>query len=270
MAVTYNDYIYSCYNSTSSRTPVAFSMSYGDRVNYQDNQAFEKCMKIDISKDRFEIPCAFKYIVCDVLRSNILSTRPVDVVNIPLIVSRLCTEESKTANPVLKKFFRETDAGTLLCRKKAGGTYYVGGEGIIMYDDLTPLMMFTLEVEKVIVSGRVKYAPVRQILRINPEIYNNSDLMAKHIRTSMIGKILPMKMEWPDEMGVPWSYRRRALRNVNDLFTTPKVNWDFKVVIDDFSDFFNVPSIPDCTFRSENVNKMLSSKYDEIVKLMNI
>jgi hypothetical protein len=88
----------------------------------------------------------------------------------------------------------------------------------------------------------------------------------------MIGKILPMKMEWPDEMGIPlsWSYRRKALRNVNGLFTTSKVNWDFKVVIDDFSDFFNVPSIPDCTFKSENVNKMLSSKYDEIVKLMNI
>jgi hypothetical protein len=139
-----------------------------------------------------------------------------------------------------------------------------------MYDDLTPLMMFTLEVEKVIVNGVVKYAPVRQILRINPEIYNNSDLMAKHIRTNMIGKIIPMKMEWPDDMGVSWSYRRRALKNVNNLFTTRKVNWDFKVVIDDFSDFFNVPSIPDCTFRSENVNKMLSSKYDEIVKLMNI
>lgn len=270
MAITYNDYIYSCYNSTGGRTPVAFSMGYEDRVNYQDNLVFEKCMKIDISKDRFEIPCVFKYIVCNALSSNILSTHPVDVVNIPLIVSKLHTEESKTANPVLRMFFRDTDAGTLLCRKKAGGTYYVGGEGIIMYDDLTPLMMFTLEVEKVIVNGRVKYAPVRQILRINPEIYNNSDLMAKHIRTNMIGKILPMKMEWPDEMGVPWSYRKRALRNVNNLFTTPKVNWDFKIVIDDFSDFFNVPSIPDCTFRSENVNKMLSSKYDEIVELMNI
>ena len=270
MAALYDDYIYSCYNRSRAGIPITLDMCYGDKVNYQDNLVFEKCMKIDISRDKFEIPCAFKYIVCDVLHDNILSTSPVDVVNIPLIVSRLHTEESKTANPVLNKFFRDTYAGTLLCRKKAGGTYYVGGEGIIMYDDLTPLMMFTLEVEKVIVSGRVKYAPVRQILRINPEIYNNSDLMAKHIRTNMIGKILPMKMEWPDEIGVPWSYRRRALRNLNDLFTTPKVNWDFKVVIDDFSDFFSVPSIPDCTFRSENVNKMLSSKYDEIVKLMNI
>ena len=270
MAVTYNDYIYSCYNNVDGGVSDTFSMSYGDVVNYQDNLVFEKCMKIDISKDRFEIPCVFKYIVCNILHSNILSAYPVDVVNIPLIVSRLHTEESKTANPVLREFFRNTCTGTLLCRKKAGGTYYVGGGGIIMYDDLTPLMMFTLEVEKVIVSGRVKYTPVRQILRINPEIYNNSDLMAKHIRTNMIGKILPMKMEWPDEMGIPWSYRRKALRNVNNLFTTPKVNWDFKVVIDDFSDFFDVPSIPDCTFKSENVNKMLSSKYDEIVKLMNI
>ena len=268
MAVTYNDYIYSCYNS--NMTPVAFSMDYRDRENYQDNLAFKKCMKIDISKDRFEIPCVFKYIVCNVLYNNILSTHPVDVVNIPLIVSRLYTDESKSANPVLRKFFMDTDTGTLLCRKKAGDTYYVGGSGIIMYDDLTPLMMFTLEVEKVIGNGVVKYAPVRQILRINPEIYNNSDLMAKHIRTNMIGKIIPMKMEWPDDMGVSWRHIRRVLKNVNDLFITRKVNWDFKVVIDDFSDFFNVPSIPDCTFRSENVNKMLSSKYDEIIKLMNL
>ena len=270
MAVTYNDYIYSCYNSISTRPRIDFEISYGDMEDYQDNLVFKKCIKVDISKDRFEIPCIFKYIICNVLHNNTQSTCPIDIVNIPLIVSKFHTEESKSANPMLKKFFMETYTGTLLCRKKAGGTYYIGGEGIIMYDDLTPLMMFTLEVEKVIVNGFVKYAPVRQILRINPEIYNNSDLMAKHIRTHMIGKIFPMKMEWPDETGVPWRHRRKALKNINGLFTTPKINWDFKVVIEDFSDFFSMPSIPDCTFRSENVNKMLFSKYDEIVNLMNI
>jgi len=269
MAITYNDYIYSCYNSSNGRYCDNFSINYGDKVNYQDNLAFEKYMKIDISKDRFEIPCVFKYIICDILYNNTIS-HSVDTVSIPLIVSGFHTEESKTANPVLKRFFRDDRSGTFLCKKKAGSTYYIGGEGIIMYEDLTPLMMFTLEVERVKVNDATKYAPIRQILRINPEIYNNSDLLAKHIRTSMIGKILPMKMDWSNEIGVSWNNRRKVLRNAHDIFTTPKVNWDFKVIIEDFSNFFYTPTIPDCTFRSENVNKMLLSKYDELIGLMDI
>lgn len=265
MAVTYNDFIYSCYRSHGNNNPNYLSFNYGDKSSYADNQALEKYIHIDISKDRFEIPCIYKYIIGNVIASN-GSSGTVSTVDIPLIVGKHLSEVSKSANPILKTFFMETNSGTLLCKKKAGTTTYIGGEGIILYEDLTPLIMFTMEVEKVIGDrGIVKYAPVRQILRINPIIYSKDDLLAKHIRTYMIGKLIPLKMNWDDEPGIPWIMRKRTLRNIYSLYTKVKVDWDFKIIIEDFSRFFKTPTIPDCTFDSAKVNEFLCSKCDDII-----
>ena len=183
-----------------------------------------------------------------------------------MIVGKHHSEVSKSANPILKKFFTESNVGTLLCKKKAGSTTYIGGEGIILYEDLTPLIMFTLDND-----GRTKYKPIRQILRINPIIYSKDDLLAKHIRSCMIGKLFPLKMDWSEEeIGYTWMLRNRTLKNANGIFTNVRVNWDFKILIEDFSEFFRVPSVPDCTFSSTKANEFLYSKYDDIMKDMQL
>ena len=265
MAIVYEDFIYSCYNSRGAKR-TCFELYYRDTTAYSANTAFQKYMRIDMSENRFEIPCIFKYVLNTSLLHNITSSPSIDEVYAPLISSVTIPEQCKSANPLLKSFFIENTSGTLLSKRKCGDTYYIGGEGIIFYEDLTPLVMFTLEVEKVMDEhNRRKYAPIRQIVRINPEIYNRSDLMAKHIRTTMLGKIIPMKMDWGTMDGSSYWNRRKQLFNMNSIFTTEKVNWDFKIIIDDFSEWFVTPAIPDCTFTSSKANEFLLANIDKIL-----
>jgi hypothetical protein len=47
------------------------------------------------------------------------------------------------------------------------------------------------------------------------------------------------------------------------------VNYDFKVIIEDFSDFFFIPKAPDVTFSSDKVNELLLEDAD-FMKLMDV
>lgn len=266
MAVAYSDFIYPCYRGSNNLNE-NFITGYHDRLSYYHNDAFRKYITVDLTKDRFEIPCVYKYIICGLLASN-RSNQVVDVIKIPMIALRLITEESKSANPMLKDFFKQNCSGSLLSKKKCAGVDYIGGEGIIMYDDFTPLVMFTLEVQKTTVDGLVKYIPLRQIMRINPIVYTRDDLLAKHVRTHMISNVIPMKVDWSSIADTGWTWRDKKLRNLYQLFTTDKVNWDFKIIVEDFSYFFDSPTVPNCTFNSSDVNKFLSSKCNDIISGM--
>ena len=47
------------------------------------------------------------------------------------------------------------------------------------------------------------------------------------------------------------------------------MNYDFKVIIEDFSDFFFIPKAPDVTFNSDKVNELLLEDAD-FMKLMDV
>ena len=269
MALAYSDLIYSCYNNPG--TPASnFNLEVGRPITqYKDNMAFNRYMKIDISKDVFEIPCIYKYLVGYYMKYNRNQTNPnskYDIINIPIIISGTASDTSHTTNPLLKLFFRESSTGTLLKRKKVCDTYYIGGEGIIMYDDFTPMIMFTLEVQKIKVDDCEKYIPIRQILRINPIIYSKNDTIAKHIKSTMIKNIIPMKLNYDNIHRGSWLYSRLVLRDYYNLFADIKLNWDFKIIIEDFSDWFTTPTIPDCNFKNSDANKFLLENYNDIIE----
>ena len=66
MAVTFNDYIYNCYNSRYGG-----STQFRDRgYNYktlEECSPFHKYIKVDLNKDIIEIPCVYKYMVTSIL-----------------------------------------------------------------------------------------------------------------------------------------------------------------------------------------------------------
>lgn len=262
MALTYENIIYYCYRHSDHR--VSFNSFYNEQESYDENSAFKKYVHLDISKPIFEIPCVYKYIVSNILANNSVSASATEI-NIPMIVGKQFPDERKSASPLLKDLFGSS-LGTFLGRVKGSGIWYVGGSGIIMYDDLTPLVMFTLEVERTVVDNITRYIPKRQIMRINPVIYNNTDLMAKHIRNNMISKILPLKAT--SEVMHSYGWYHRALLNNSLIFTNSRLDWDFKIIIEDFSDFFISPSIPDCTFTDDKVNSFLAENEDNLVATM--
>jgi hypothetical protein len=117
-------------------------------------------------------------------------------------------------------------------------------------------------------SGKL-YTATKQIVRINPVIYNRDDILAKHIRTKFITGVLNMKLS-PEELELSgWYSRKYRLLNPYGILTNTSVDYDFKVIIEDFSDFFFIPKAPDVTFSSDKVNELLLEDAD-FMKLMDV
>lgn len=264
MAVTLKEYIYNCYNSRYGRFNCFCTCGYPE-VELTDSVPFVKYFKIDLTKDILEIPCIYKYPVMSTLEFNFHNpAAKVDTLYVPMMCLSNDPQEVKSSNPLIKKFFYETAPEANLTRKKASGTVYLGGEGFIAYEDYTPLVMLTLEVKR---EDANRYTPLRQIIRINPIIYSRDDLIAKYLRTKFLTGVFEMRLSQEALDYVNYGIRRRLLRNLYNLLTSVQVNYDFKVRIEDFSNFFFTPKAPDITFNSEEIQTLLSNDTDFMKEL---
>lgn len=265
MAITLSDYIYNCYRSRHGSYTNFRNIGWEPR-NFSLSTPFVKYIKIDLTKDTIEVPCIYKYFVASALHFNKFNpTRASNILYIPMFSMCDDSVESRSSNPLLKKFLYDSRGEHNLVRKKGSGTTYLGGEGIILYDDYTPLIMFTLEIKKSESEGL--YVPMKQIVRINPVIYNKDDILAKYIRTKFLAKVLNMKLP-PELLALnSWYTRKYRLLNSAGILTTTVVDYDFRVVIEDFSDFFYTPTAPNVNFNSDSINEALL-KDSDFIQLM--
>lgn len=260
MAITLRDYLFNCYRSRHNAYTNFRNRSWEPR-EFNPSVPFARYIKVPLNRDVIEVPCIYKYPIMSALSRNIrYPNQASEAIYIPMFCMHDDPAESRSSNPLLKKFLYEGYAESNLSRKKGSGTTYLGGEGLIMYDDFTPLVMMTMEITKD-ESGK-KYAPTKQIIRINPEIYNRDDILAKHIRTKFLTTALNMKLDEYEREAPGWSSRRFRLLNPYGILTTTLVEYDFKVIIEDFSSFFFIPNAPNVTFSSDKVNEMLLEDSD--------
>ena len=268
MAVTFNDLIYYCYCSRPRYTNniVDFSESCGyysyKAPELEKSKAFSKFMKLSLDSDVLEIPCVYKYIVSNVLKENMSlleigdKDKMVSDLYIPMFYKMEDDRAAKTSSTVLRSFFYETSPSCNLLLRKAGDTIYLGGQGIVLYEDYTPLVMFTMEIER---DGYF-YKPGQLILRVNPTIFNRDDILAKYLRGKFLSNLLAMSPTVP-----PYMRSSTSLRNTSGLYLTRNLTWKFRVIIDDFSDFFVTPTIPTSSFNTEEVNDLLNVNVEEIL-----
>ena len=266
MAVTFNDYIYNCYNSRYGASVQFRDRGYNCRT-LEECAPFHKYLKVDLNKDIIEVPCVYKYMITNVINDINNTGEPIDTVYIPIFYIENDSVESKSSNPVLRKFFYETPDEHNLTKKKGSGTVYIGGNGIIFYEDYTPLMMLTMEIKKELTANnKIRLTSVRQLVRVNPIVYKRDDLMAKHIRTKFLTNILTMKLDEDTYNYTGYRSHIYRLKDSFSLFTDKKIWYDFKVIIEDFSDFFYTPKVPDITFSSTAANHMLEDSIEDIIK----
>ena len=269
MAIGFDNLVWNCYRSRYTSNPRGFEMNrWALPVELQKCGAFLRFMKVPLNADTLELPCVYKYIIGQTLLDNntYISRGNEDKVVEDLIIPMMYLEydavESRSSNPALKKFFHDTDPRHNLVRKKVGNNTYYGGEGIILYEDFTPLIMFTLQVNRIQSRTRTYfYEPVKPIIRINPIIYSKDDILAKYIRTKLIANSFAVK----DSSNLYSHFSQDRLKNDSGVFTKRELDWDFKIIIEDFSNFFVTPDIPDVTFNSDNINSMLSNNLDSIL-----
>jgi hypothetical protein len=267
MAITLRDYLFNCYRSRHGSYTNFRNRNWEPR-NFTPSIPFTRYIKVPLDRDVIEVPCIYKYPVMEALHFNKqYPDKASKEIYIPMFCMYDDPAESRSSNPLLKKFLYDGYGESNLTRKKGSGTIYLGGEGMILYNDFTPLVMMTMEITKE-PSGKL-YTATRQIVRINPVIYNRDDILAKHIRTKFITGVLNMKLS-PEELEMGgWLTRRFRLLNPYGILTNTSVDYDFKVIIEDFSDFFFIPKAPDVTFSSDKVNELLLEDTD-FMKLMDV
>lgn len=266
MTGVFAEAIYNCYNSRY-HTAHGFltGPTYGYSINnanlLSDSGAFTKFMKVPIDDDIIELPCVYKYPILRALKTNndlyIRNGRSgLKEVYIPML--DLDTRDSilKSSNPAIKHFFSGTPPCTGLSSAFVSDTEYLGGEGIILYEDFTPLIMFTLQVKRERHPDRYMYTPINRILRINPQIYNRNDILAKYLKSKFISNLL----EFCDHDNFSHALYRRAFHTARglNLFTPTSLPFKFKIIIEDFSEFFVTPNIPDGSFDNDAVNRTLA------------
>ena len=262
MALTFPNLIRNCFNSRWNRNTHFYTPSAGyydhSVSSVEDSNVFSKFMRINLEKDIIEIPCVYKYPIMSVLHHNLncfISDNPnaVQELLIPMMALKKDINEVKTSNAIIKEFFYGLNPERNLLKKKAGGVVYYGGEGIILYEDMTPLMMLTFEVHK----EEFNYTPIRPIMRINPIVYNNDDILAKYVRTKIITNIYSKLL----------AENTTCYFNVTGVLSTNSIDFNsFRIIVEDFSNFFVTPKVPDINFNTESVHKLLMDNMEDLLE----
>lgn len=265
MAVGFNNYIYACYKPRYFE--YVFNVGSNSPV-LSESGAFKKYMKVSLDDDIIEIPCCYIDFITHILAQNNYIFRKEKTGN---IIKEVCVSleylnrelsEIKTSLAALKALFYYAHPSENLKLIHIGDVKYLGNPGIIMYDDFTPIVLFTLQLERVKYqltedTFEYKYTPIKQIVRINKDIYNRDDIIAKYIRSKFITNLINMTESY-------YTYAAR-LDNTYGIFKSCALDYKFKIVIDLLSDLFVSPSVPNSSFSSDKVNEFLSNNKEIIL-----
>ena len=274
MALPYNEYILRCYNYNrfwrTSDNKIGTVLTTENSIESGNTNVLS--IRTDISKDKVEIPCYcmeeyFPYLAkkikypdlyADILYYPVYNNLPTN----PHPRRRAPKEVYRSISPAIKAFMIETTTQEGLRKIKVGDQFYYGGKGLILYEDMTPVCMLYLELEKVQCqkdNGQsvTRYSLKQPIIKVNPRIYQQEDLMSKHIRTKFIQEAMCINTTslWYN------SY----LSELNDLFSNFTIPAKFKIIIDTFDEDFSRPSVPNVNSTSENINNFLNEYSDNIV-----
>ena len=273
MAVSIYNFIEKCYRGrgwNSYDEGFTYNRYYSRRLSQKETKAFTKYIKIDLTKDILELPCIYKYIIGNTLFNNNNCSNIedcVDTLYIPMYYMIKEPRDLKSSTSILRALFYETSYNFNLKKAHHSDITYLGGEGIILYEDYTPLIMFTLQVRKEKgINNKYKYYPIKPILRINPIVYTKDDILAKFIRSKLIAKTIEYKEVYYNTLSI---YNKHSLyykEHGDEILNTFEIPANFDIIISDFSDFFVSPKMPDGTFNSDEVNNLLYSNIDTILK----
>lgn len=107
---------------------------------------------------------------------NSLSLREI----IPLFTSSTSINERKTFGPLLKELSLIKAAGELNRIRDKDGNLYYGMRGLILNNNLEPLVLSTIR------SSRESSATKELILRVSPKVFNSDNVVCKGIQKYLI------------------------------------------------------------------------------------
>lgn len=272
MALPYNEYILRCYDYKRSwrQADNKLGKILLEHNSIESGNTNILSIRTDISKDKVEIPCYcmdeyLPYLTEKIKYPNLYA----DVLYYPVYSNVDSSsrrgapkEEYKSVSPAIKVFMLNTNTKEGLRKIKIGNYFYYGGKGLILYEDMTPACILYLELEKTQVEKDdgntiTRYILKRPIIKVHPRVYQQEDLMSKHIRTKFINESLCIDVTNPRN--------NICLFGLRNLLSNSEIPAKFKVIIDTFDEDFSRPSVPNVSSSSENINAFLSEYSNNII-----
>lgn len=273
MALPYSEYILRCYHyrrwCRSAANVLPQTLTNENTIESGNTNILS--VRVDISKDVIEVPCycmdvVFPYLVEKIKYPDVYD----DVLYYPVYNNVESSSynrrgapktEYKSVSPAIKAFLFETNTAEGIRKIKIGDDYYYGGKGLILYGDMTPACMLSLELEKIQVKTRsdtvYRLHAVRPIIKVNPKVYQREDLMSKHIKQKFIQEALCIYFNVLD------SHVERS--RPQNLFVNEPLKEGFKIIIDNFDEDFSRPGVPNADSTPENINTFLNEFSNNIV-----
>lgn len=196
--------------------------------------AYIASLKATIKPGEFVFPSAMSRIIIPPQEED----APLEVIA-PLYISDCGIKTCSGAETLLKTMCRMYN--TRLRSFKLKEDMYYGSKGILLDSALTPLILSTVRVE---VGEYGLLTPREYIIHIHPSVFTKETTLNKSIARKGVAFYLSHSL-------TTWD----ATYNVQ-----------FRVVIDDSSDFYVKPSKPDITsFSNTDVNDFLKKHIDEVL-----
>lgn len=256
MSASYEYCIVNCY-SNSERWYPSSARVLPESSNLNSENLNCLSIKINFAEEQCDIPCfCLSHITGlsgNIQLSNSILYYPITYCPEHPTLGRVPSKKAfSTAAPVIKAFFIDVSTNNGLFKINIGENYYYGGRGLILNKDNKPLIMLSLKVQKRVTDNNVAYIPLYPILRISPLVYREDGPLEKHIKSKLLPEAMLMN--------------RRMFENFNTYipFCSDNVNMDFKVFIEDFSNMFVTPSIPNINITEEDINTFLKDNVDAI------
>ena len=278
MALPYTDYIKQCYSINRhyvGNNADNIAEVLNNSITIENTTYNSLNLKIDISKDIIELPSYGVEDTAKIIKFNLDSMGTVQTVYYPIVDNskwehyrrrgNTPKEEYKSASPAIKAFFIDTYTKDGIRKIKIGNKSYYGGRGILFTEDMKPLLLMTMQIQKKLLVFKdtlnsYKYEPVRPIIRVHPDVYKVDFPLEKHIRTKLIPEAI--MLDGP-------LHRDTYLYNRNGIFINDAtMPWKFKIIIDDFEDCFDKPTLPTIHSTSEDINKFLSDNIENILETL--
>lgn len=170
---------------------------------------------------------------------------------------------AKSTAPLFKQFFYDNNGSSVFTSRLGKDVKYFGSRGIILYEDNTPLVLFTLVLKKSFLnnSTAIKFCIDKVKVYINPLIYTKNDLMAKGIRTKMLEELIKIKQSGTLLGSTRYS---SPFNSTIDISENIYVDTLEVLISNEIYNFIKVPRVPDINTNDEVLQQCIVANSDLI------
>ena len=222
-----------------------------------NNNLFRKSIVIELNENEIEVPVIarrhFEYLIYHKFTYN--SITRIEKIVLPLYNNTVDVKKG-TFDSIITQLFRNTGYNKRLQKiTTSKGDVYYGGRGIILDEELNPLLLCTLVARNVSTEKEKKLIYYRPICHISPKVFLEP---SKLVNKGIITKLIPY-----------YTGNNIIFPYTSYIFKSEPENSKVKIIVDSFDNFFIEPIKPVPSAIAEDaLNQCLIDNIEDVMMLI--